>query len=89
MKITVKQLRALGACEGQVELFEKTFGASVIVTEALCLKHADKFSWVWAAKNFLSALALKAYDEATASAWKTYGKATASAFGRLAEQPED
>ena len=45
MKITVKKLKALRACEDQVQLFEKTFGPSVIVTEVLCVQHADKFSW--------------------------------------------
>ena len=99
MKITIKQLRRLGACEKQVEKFERLFGPSVIVTEALCVKHAQDFSWNWAAGKLLSAPAREAYDEAAASARKAYDEATvparkaynealASAFGRLAEQED-
>ena len=80
MEITVKQLKALGACEDQVKLFQDLFGPSVVVTEALCVQHAQKFSWGWAAQNFLSAPARKAYDEAAAPAWKAYKKAIARAW---------
>ena len=66
MKIIVKKLKALRACEDQVQLFEKTFGPSVVVTEALCVRHADKFSWDWAARRFLSPKALEAYELAVA-----------------------
>ena len=79
MKITIKQLRRLGACEEQVEKFEHLFGPSVIVTEALCVKHAQDFSWNWAAGKLLSAPAWEAYDEAATSAWKAYYKAIAPA----------
>ena len=82
MKITVKQLKALGACEDQVKLFQDLFGPSVVVTEALCVQHAQKFSWGWAAHNFLSAPALKAYRKAVAparKAYKAYRKAVAPA----------
>ena len=79
MKITVKKLKALGACKDQVKLFQDLFGPSVVVTEALCIQHAQEFSWGWAAQNFLSAPALKAYDKAIASARKAYAKAIAPA----------
>ena len=89
MKITIARLKELGACRGQVRLFEETFGPSVIVTEALCAEHADKFSWIWVAVNFLPEQALKAYNLAEAPAWEAYNLALARAFGRLAEQQED
>ena len=79
MKITIKQLRRLGACEDQVEKFERLFGPSVIVTEDLCVKHAKDFSWSWAAEKLLSAPAWEAYNEVLASAWKAYDEAVASA----------
>ena len=66
MKITLAQLKKLRACGAQVALFRKYFGEEVEVTEALCVKHAQEFSWDWAAVNLLSAPALKAYNEAAA-----------------------
>ena len=82
MKIAVKQLRALGACAEQVEMFECLFGASVEVTEALCVKHAQDFgvgAWDWAAGHLLSPSALAEYDAATAPARATYEAARAPA----------
>ena len=96
MKITVKQLRDLGACAEQVEMFECLFGASVEVTEALCVKHAQDFgvgAWDWAAGHLLSpsaraeyeaavAPARAEYEAARAPAWAEYGAARARAFAR-------
>ncbi|MDR3562068.1 MAG: hypothetical protein P4N59_11620, partial [Negativicutes bacterium] len=52
--ITLGQLRTAGACQNQRKLFEETFGNSVEITEEICLAHANKFCWDWAAKNLLS-----------------------------------
>jgi len=82
MKIAVKQLRALGACAEQVEMFECLFGASVEVTEALCVKHAQDFgvgAWDWAAGHLLSPSAWAEYKAATATALATYEAARAPA----------
>ena len=79
MKITLAQLKKLGACEDQVALFRNNFGEEVEATEALCVKHAQKFNWNWAANNLLSAPARRAYDEAMASAQQAYEEATAPA----------
>jgi hypothetical protein len=49
MKITLKQLRSLGACDEQVYLFEKLFGAEVELTEALILEYGGQFNLSWLA----------------------------------------
>ena len=75
MKITVKQLRALGACAAQVEMFEGLFGASVEVTEALCVKHAQEVgagTWDWAAGHLFSPSAWATYEAARTSARAEY-----------------
>jgi hypothetical protein len=59
----------LGACPDQVELFRKTFGESVRVTEKLCLSVSDKFAWTWAASYLLSAQRRVEYSRVTGLAW--------------------
>ena len=78
MIVTLKQLKAKGACVAQVRKFEELFGASVEVTEALCQKHAEDFDFAWATR-LLPAPAQKAFDEAMALAWKAYDEAMAPA----------
>jgi len=68
-KITSTQLRRAAACEDQVKLFVRHFGRSVVVTEKLCIEHAQDFDWDWAADSLLSVPARAAYNEATAPAW--------------------
>ena len=79
MLVTTAKLRDLGACRDQVDLFVALFGESVEVTKALCIEHAQKFNWNWAAKNLLPKTARAEYDHATASAWDEYDHAKASA----------
>ena len=79
MKITVKLLKAKGACAEQVAIFKTLFPNGVEPTEELCLAHAQTFGWDWAAANLLPALASKAYDEADAHAPKAYDEAVAPA----------
>ena len=69
MKITLAQLRKLGACPDEVAIFEKLFGESVEVTEALCVKHAEKFDWDWAAKRLLTKTQLDEYERIEAQAF--------------------
>ena len=85
MKITVKLLKAKGACAEQVAIFKTLFPNGVEPTEALCLAHAQTFGWHWAAANLLPAPARKAYNEAFATAEKAYNEAVAIAFGRAVE----
>jgi len=54
MKVTLKQLRQLGACTEQVELFKETFGASVEITEAVVKEHGGKFGISWLAGKVLT-----------------------------------
>ena len=49
MTITLKQLRLLGACSGQVELFKARFGTYVEITEELILEHGKDFDLSWLA----------------------------------------
>ena len=66
MKITLKQLEKLGACELQVLKFREFFGDSVEVTQELCLEHANAFNWCWVAIKLASAGALKEFRRAIA-----------------------
>ena len=61
MKITLKQLRLLGACTGQVALFKATFGAKVEITEAVCKEHGSKFDTDWLAAKLFSRELYKEY----------------------------
>ena len=93
-KITLRILKAKGACESQCERFATLFPKGVEVTEALCIKHADEFDWDWGAQHLLRAPAwseyeyVKApasaeYERVVASAWAEYKRATASVFAKI------
>jgi hypothetical protein len=73
MKITSELLRAKGACEIQVEKFDKLFPDGVVPTRELALKHASDFGWFWAAENLLTAEGSRAFSEAMAPLLKAYG----------------
>lgn len=66
IRISGRMLQAKGACKDQRDLFNATFGASVIVTPTVFDEHASKFNWDWAAENLLSALARAEYDRVRA-----------------------
>jgi hypothetical protein len=53
MKITLKQLRLIGACEPQVELFKATFGTEVELTEANAVQYGALFDIDWLASELL------------------------------------
>ncbi len=72
MIITLKQLKRVGACEGEVARFEKLYGARVRITKKLCLKHALGVDWDWAARHLLKNDAWKVYWAAERSALKDY-----------------
>lgn len=79
-KITLRILKAKGACESQCKRFAALFpDEGVEITEALCIKHADEFNWDWAAQHLLKAPALAEYERVRASAWAEYERVTASA----------
>jgi hypothetical protein len=53
MKITYRQLCLAGACNSQTALFKRLFGASVEVTEELCITHPE-FDFEWASRHLLT-----------------------------------
>jgi len=75
----INQLRAIGACSEQVDLFRSLFGESVDVTEALCAKHSGKFDWRFAAK-LLSPQGQAEYNRVTGLAWAEYNRVTGLAW---------
>jgi len=72
VKITLKQLRRLGACINQVELFKATFGAKVEITEAVCKEHGSKFDTDWLAAKLFSPELLNEYEAKCAPFLKEY-----------------
>ena len=89
MRVTVEKLKALDACVQQVHLFAELFPNGADVTEALCVAHADKFDWDWAAHHLLPAPLLVDYAAKRAPLWADYAAKRAALFGRLAEQVND
>ena len=77
--VPLRELKLLGACTRQVELFHQLFGDRCTVSVDLCVAHAAQFDWSWAAQKLLSAPAYRAYDEAYATARKAYDEAIAPA----------
>ena len=53
MKITLKELRLIGACEQQVELFKETFGTEVELTVENALRYGALFDIDWIASKVL------------------------------------
>lgn len=72
MKITLNQLKELEACEPQIILFEKKFGASVELTKELMIENSIEFDLVWFANKILSKDLLKLYCDTMAPALKVY-----------------
>lgn len=52
--MTQSRLEAAGACQDQIDTFVELFPDGVEITVELCDKHANEFSWSFAANNFLS-----------------------------------
>ena len=84
--ITLETLCQHGACEYACQTFKGLFGTETIVTEELCVKHAQDFDWVWAGRllsenkrktyNETTEPALVAYKNADETAWAAYKKVT-------------
>lgn len=69
MRITAQMLRDNKACEPQVNIFEREWPSGVEITEASILRMVElSLEIEWGAETFLTALAWKAHDEATAQA---------------------
>ena len=72
MKITLKQLRLLGACKPQVELFKETFGTEVELTEANAIRYGALFDIDWIASKVLQGDKLDDYGAKCAPLWADY-----------------
>jgi hypothetical protein len=98
MKITADLLRSKGACEEQVLLFVELGGDDLELTEELCVRHADKFDWFWAACKLLSTIPRNYYLKTQADAWdmhyagdfafNEFRKLQAAAFWRALQMEE-
>ena len=77
--MTKQMLIDEGACPSQVDLFEETFGDSVVVTISRAKKVANLFDWGWAIR-LLDAQGRAEYKRATATAWAEYKRVIAAAW---------
>ena len=72
MQITLRQLRLLGACEPQVELFKETFGTEVELTEANAVRYGALFDIDWIASKVLQGDKLDDYGAKCATLLADY-----------------
>ena len=54
MKITLKDLRRMGACSGQVELYKSLFGTEVELTLEAVVQYGAQFDLNWIAPKIMS-----------------------------------
>ena len=81
MKITIAQLRELGACEDQILIAESVWGQEIPITKKNCLRAAQLHLDIdWVTVHFLPAPARETYEKAIATSWKAYEKATTPAW---------
>lgn len=86
--ITLRQLRLLGACKAQRDLFEQLFGKRVEVTVERAIEHAADFDVAWLASNTLTAAARAEYDRVRTAARAEYDRATAPAWAEYVSVAE-
>ena len=72
MKITLRQLRRIGACKGQVALFKKTFGEEVELTRENAVAYGALFDVNWLAEVIFDATKLADYRAKCAPLWADY-----------------
>ena len=83
MKLTLRQLQDSDACPNEIEIFQELFGDEVEVTEELCVKHASKFDWGWAARALLTKEQRAAFDNVTKPAGDAFILVTEPAWCAL------
>ena len=66
MIITYEQLKRLGACKSQLDLFKETFGVSITLTKQVILDHHKSFDTSWFVSNILTISQKQAYEDARA-----------------------
>ena len=67
MKITLKDLRRMGACSGQVELYKSLFGEEVEMTRENVLQYGAQFDLSWLAPNIMSEAQYADYESKRAT----------------------
>lgn len=68
-RLTLAQLREAGACNPYLQLFERLFGAEVLVDVPSAEKHAMWFDWGWASRHLLSKAGYLRWAEGTGGHW--------------------
>ena len=82
--ITKQMLIDADACRDQVDLFERIFGDSVVVTVERAEKVAHLFDWNWATR-FLDSQGRAEYERVNAPAWAENKRVNAPAWGAWVE----
>ena len=72
MKIILRQLKKLGVCTKQMELFKELFGTEVVLTEEVVKAHGAKFDVDWLAENVLSREKYADYEAKRAPLYADY-----------------
>jgi hypothetical protein len=79
-ELDYKTLEQAGACKSQLDLFNRLYGDSVIVTEEAAADVASLFEWTWAAENLLSFNAYEYFLGLKEEAWRKEETANNKAY---------
>ena len=80
MKITLKDLRRMGACSGQVELYKSLFGTEVELTREAVVQYGAQFDLNWIAPKIMSEAQYADYESNRASLYADYESKRAPLF---------
>ena len=80
MKITLKDLRRMGACSGQVELYKSLFGGEVEMTRENVLQYGAQFDLSWLAPKTMSEAQYADYESKRAPLDADYESNRASLY---------
>ena len=80
MKITLKYLRRMGACSGQVELYKSLFGTEVELTREAVVQYCAQFDLNWIAPKIMSEAQYADYESKRAPLFADYVSKHASLF---------
>ena len=72
MKITLKDLRRMGACSGQVELYKSLFGTEVELTREAVVQYGAQFDLNWIAPKIMSEAQYADYESKRVSLYADY-----------------
>ena len=80
MKITLKDLRRMGACSGQVELYKSLFGTEVELTREAVVQYGAQFDLNWIAPKIMSEAQYADYESKRVPLYADYESKRASLF---------